>query len=176
MRLLGVEPEVVTGDQEAEFSFTGATGELRGRGGLAPPYLVVDIGGGSTEFVLGTTDVEAARSVDIGCVRMTERHLHADPPDALSRSPPPAPTSTRRSTSAAETVPLDAGAHPGRPGRLGHHVAAHRAGPAGRTTRRASTTPGSRRPTCTARRATAARDAPRRAGRAALSCTRAGST
>ena len=50
--------------------------------GIAGPYLVVDIGGGSTEFVLGTTDVEAARSVDVGCVRMTERHLHSDPPTA----------------------------------------------------------------------------------------------
>jgi exopolyphosphatase/guanosine-5'-triphosphate,3'-diphosphate pyrophosphatase len=73
--ILGVEPEVVTGDQEADFSFTGATRELTGGHGLATPYLVVDIGGGSTEFVLGDKSVTAARSVDIGCVRMTERHL-----------------------------------------------------------------------------------------------------
>ncbi len=72
--ILGVEPEVITGDQEAEFSFTGATGELD-RGTFAPPYLVVDIGGGSTEFVLGDETAEAARSVDVGCVRLTERHL-----------------------------------------------------------------------------------------------------
>ncbi|MEU8469841.1 Ppx/GppA phosphatase family protein [Streptomyces sp. NPDC029006] len=83
--ILGVEPEVITGDQEAEFSFTGATRELRGRDDLARPYLVVDIGGGSTEFVVGDDRVRAARSVDVGCVRMTERHLvHdgqvADPP------------------------------------------------------------------------------------------------
>ncbi|TSB25814.1 Ppx/GppA phosphatase family protein [Streptomyces benahoarensis] len=76
--ILGVEPEVITGDQEAEFSFTGATRELTGRADLARPYLVVDIGGGSTEFVLGDGTVRAARSVDIGCVRMTERHLMRD--------------------------------------------------------------------------------------------------
>ncbi|MEU3951633.1 Ppx/GppA phosphatase family protein [Streptomyces achromogenes] len=73
--ILGVEPEVISGDQEAEFSFTGATKELTGRTDLARPYLVVDIGGGSTEFVVGDDHVRAARSVDIGCVRMTERHL-----------------------------------------------------------------------------------------------------
>ncbi|MFZ3558002.1 exopolyphosphatase [Streptomyces sp. BH055] len=73
--ILGVEPEVITGDQEATFSFTGATKELTGRADLDKPYLVVDIGGGSTEFVVGDDSVRAARSVDIGCVRMTERHL-----------------------------------------------------------------------------------------------------
>jgi exopolyphosphatase/guanosine-5'-triphosphate,3'-diphosphate pyrophosphatase len=78
--ILGVEPEVITGEQEAEFSFTGATKELTGRDDLdlAKPYLVVDIGGGSTEFVVGDDTVIAARSVDIGCVRMTERHLVRD--------------------------------------------------------------------------------------------------
>ncbi|MGR6970869.1 Ppx/GppA phosphatase family protein [Streptomyces cynarae] len=76
--ILGVEPEVISGDQEAEFSFTGATRELMGRTDLATPFLVVDIGGGSTEFVVGDGHVRAARSVDIGCVRMTERHLVRD--------------------------------------------------------------------------------------------------
>lgn len=76
--ILGVEPEVISGDQEAEFSFAGATKELAGRDDLAKPYLVVDIGGGSTEFVVGDDRVRAARSVDIGCVRMTERHLSRD--------------------------------------------------------------------------------------------------
>ncbi|MFF7053623.1 exopolyphosphatase [Streptomyces griseorubiginosus] len=76
--ILGVEPEVITGDQEAEFSFTGATKELTGSDHLARPYLVVDIGGGSTEFVVGDDHVRAARSVDVGCVRMTERHLVVD--------------------------------------------------------------------------------------------------
>jgi exopolyphosphatase/guanosine-5'-triphosphate,3'-diphosphate pyrophosphatase len=76
--ILGVEPEVITGDREAEFSFTGATRELVGRPDLPGPYLVVDIGGGSTEFVVGDDHVRAARSVDVGCVRMTERHLVRD--------------------------------------------------------------------------------------------------
>lgn len=76
--ILGVEPEVISGDQEAEFSFTGATKELKGHDHVAGPYLVVDIGGGSTEFVAGDERVRAARSVDIGCVRLTERHLVSD--------------------------------------------------------------------------------------------------
>ncbi|BCL20959.1 exopolyphosphatase [Streptomyces tuirus] len=76
--ILGVEPEVISGDQEAEFSFTGATKELAGSDHLPTPYLVVDIGGGSTEFVVGDDRVRAARSVDVGCVRMTERHLVRD--------------------------------------------------------------------------------------------------
>jgi len=119
--ILGIEPEVISGAQEARLSFTGATAELAGAGpvaGMEPPYLVVDIGGGSTEFVVGTgagasVGVGAgaglvggagaglgvgagsggltaaggagqlrAISTDIGCVRLTERHLRADPPTA----------------------------------------------------------------------------------------------
>ncbi|MET7961304.1 Ppx/GppA phosphatase family protein [Micromonospora zamorensis] len=79
-RTLGVAPEVVTGDEEARLSFTGA---VRGLPADAKaPFLVVDIGGGSTEFVVGdrAAGVRAAISVDIGCVRMTERHLPGDPP------------------------------------------------------------------------------------------------
>ena len=81
--IVGVDPEVVSGDEEARLSYLGATGELPAAGA---PYLVVDIGGGSSEFVLGggggggAGAVAAAVSVDIGCVRLTERHLHADPP------------------------------------------------------------------------------------------------
>lgn len=75
--ILGVAPEVIVGTEEARLSFLGATAELSRE--LAP-FLVVDIGGGSTEFVLGTSDVIAAISVDIGCVRMTERHFSQDPP------------------------------------------------------------------------------------------------
>ncbi|WP_327379982.1 Ppx/GppA phosphatase family protein [Streptomyces sp. NBC_01212] len=78
LEILGVEPEVVTGDREAQLSFDGATKELVGGDHLEKPYLVVDIGGGSTEFVVGDDRVRAARSVDIGCVRMTERHLVVD--------------------------------------------------------------------------------------------------
>ncbi|HEY0697486.1 MAG TPA: Ppx/GppA phosphatase family protein [Micromonospora sp.] len=77
---LGVAPEVVTGDEEARLSFTGAVRGLPAD--TKAPYLVVDIGGGSTEFVTGERSVTAAISVDIGCVRMTERHLHGDPPTA----------------------------------------------------------------------------------------------
>lgn len=77
----GVEPDVVSGDEEAYLSFIGATRELAARG-YAAPYLVIDIGGGSTEFILGADQPEAARSVNIGCVRLTERHLHDDPPTA----------------------------------------------------------------------------------------------
>lgn len=75
--VLGVEPEVVSGDEEATLSFDGAT---RGLDPADGPFLVMDIGGGSTELVLGTGTVEAARSVDVGCVRLTERHLIGDPP------------------------------------------------------------------------------------------------
>ena len=78
---LGVTPEVVSGAAEAALSFSGATGDLDAADG---PYLVMDIGGGSTEFVLGEGGpagaVQAALSVDIGCVRLTERHLAGDPP------------------------------------------------------------------------------------------------
>jgi exopolyphosphatase/guanosine-5'-triphosphate,3'-diphosphate pyrophosphatase len=74
--VLGVDPEVITGDEEARLSFTGAVAGLSAQ----PPYLIVDIGGGSTEFVTGDAGVDHAISVNIGCVRMTERHLHSDPP------------------------------------------------------------------------------------------------
>jgi len=82
--IFGVDPEVVSGDEEARLSFAGATGDLPP--GLAEPYLVVDIGGGSTEFIVGAASgqVSGAISVDIGCVRLTERHLKnaGDPPAA----------------------------------------------------------------------------------------------
>lgn len=75
--ILGVAPEVVSGLAEADLSFTGAMRSLRG---LEEPALVVDIGGGSTEFVLGGERAEQAVSVDMGCVRMTERHITGDQP------------------------------------------------------------------------------------------------
>jgi exopolyphosphatase/guanosine-5'-triphosphate,3'-diphosphate pyrophosphatase len=88
--VLGIAPEVLTGAQEAVLSFTGATAELAAAG-YSGPFLVADIGGGSTEFVLGAAAAGAAGahadragraiSVNIGCVRMTERHLRGDPPD-----------------------------------------------------------------------------------------------
>ncbi|WP_433856754.1 exopolyphosphatase [Streptomyces kronopolitis] len=124
--ILGVEPEVITGDQEAEFSFQGATKELSatgsadaerlpakggGRSGLERPFLVVDIGGGSTEFVLGDGSVRAARSVDIGCVRMTERHLHD--PDAGRGAPEgasPAPLTDPPSAQQIDAIKADVAA------------------------------------------------------------------
>ena len=75
--ILGVAPEVVSGDEEARLSFAGATAELAGR---PAPFVVADIGGGSTEVVLGTDEVEQSASVDVGCVRLTERRLRTDPP------------------------------------------------------------------------------------------------
>jgi exopolyphosphatase/guanosine-5'-triphosphate,3'-diphosphate pyrophosphatase len=79
LRTLDAEPEVISGQEEAELSFVGAVRELDG-GEL--PRLVADIGGGSTELVLGAQAVDAAHSMDIGSVRLTERHLHDDPPTA----------------------------------------------------------------------------------------------
>ena len=76
---LGIAPEVISGEEEAFLSFTGATKELPDS--LAP-FLVIDIGGGSTEFVLGNQNVIEARSVNIGCVRMSERHFLNDPATA----------------------------------------------------------------------------------------------
>ena len=76
-KILGVEVEVIPGDEEAKLSYIGATKELQQSDA---PFLVVDIGGGSTEFVYGDKDVIAAKSVNIGCVRMSERHLNTQPP------------------------------------------------------------------------------------------------
>ncbi|UYG16569.1 Ppx/GppA family phosphatase [Brachybacterium huguangmaarense] len=76
--ILGIAPEVVSGAEEAELSFTGAVSTLPDL--ALGPRLVVDIGGGSTELVLGTERPEARISMDVGSVRMTERHLRSDPP------------------------------------------------------------------------------------------------
>ncbi len=103
--LLGVEPEVISGDEEARLSFAGSTRELASRG-LATPYLVVDIGGGSTEFVLGVGEPDAAVSVDIGCVRLTERYLSGDPPTPTEIAAARAEVD-RQLDKAALTVPLD---------------------------------------------------------------------
>lgn len=75
----GAVAEVITGTEEAELSFRGAVNELDTAEG---PFVVVDLGGGSTEVVLGTRDVDASFSADVGCVRLTERCLHSDPPTA----------------------------------------------------------------------------------------------
>jgi exopolyphosphatase/guanosine-5'-triphosphate,3'-diphosphate pyrophosphatase len=77
-RIAGVAPEVLSGEREAALSFLGATVGLD----APPPFLVFDIGGGSTELVLGSGEVEGAASVDVGSVRITERVEPADPPSA----------------------------------------------------------------------------------------------
>lgn len=74
---LGVRPELLSGDEEGRLSFVGATAELDPAEG---PFLVVDIGGGSTEFAYGTDTCEFVHSADMGCVRLTEAHIHHDPP------------------------------------------------------------------------------------------------
>jgi exopolyphosphatase/guanosine-5'-triphosphate,3'-diphosphate pyrophosphatase len=74
--ILGVEPEVISGEEEARLSFAGAVSEMHASDA---PFLVIDIGGGSTEFVLGNSEVKAAKSVNIGCVRMSERHFSTAP-------------------------------------------------------------------------------------------------
>ena len=78
--ILGVEVDVIPGEEEAALSFAGATKELNIN---EAPFLVVDIGGGSTEFVIGADAVQSAKSVNIGCVRMSERHLNQQPPTAV---------------------------------------------------------------------------------------------
>ena len=75
--IVGVRPELLTGRQEAELSFLGATAELDPADG---PFAVVDIGGGSTEFIVGTDEVEGSMSIDVGCVRFTEQYMTSDPP------------------------------------------------------------------------------------------------
>jgi len=101
---LGVELEVISGDEEASLSFAGAASVLPPRG--EELTLVVDLGGGSTEFVLGNDDgVQAARSVDVGCVRLTERHLRSDPPTAEEIASAEADVNAALDL-AVETVPL----------------------------------------------------------------------
>ena len=104
---LGVEPDVISGDEEAELSFLGATADLANAAHPPQaPFLVVEIGGGSTEFVLGTTGPEFARSTDVGCVRMTERHLVSDPPTTAEIAAATADIDAAIET-AARVVPLD---------------------------------------------------------------------
>ena len=98
-RRLGIAPEVLSGAEEAQLSFDGATRHL---GKVPTPVLVIDIGGGSTELVLGSGhgQVEAGHSLDVGSVRMTERHLHGDPPTADQVA-----TATREIDEALDTLP-----------------------------------------------------------------------
>ena len=81
--VVGTRPELLSGEEEGRLAFRGATAELDPARG---PFLVVDIGGGSTEFVVGTEAPEGVISVDVGCVRVTERFLHRDPPSPVELS------------------------------------------------------------------------------------------
>ena len=81
--VVGVRPELLDGDEEGRLSFRGATTGLDRADG---PFLVVDIGGGSTEFVVGTDEPVGVISIDVGCVRLTEKYLHHDPPSPLELS------------------------------------------------------------------------------------------
>src|SRR4029450_9076253 len=131
----GVEPEVLSGELEAAATWAGATAELPG----GERTLVVDIGGGSTELIIGVpgrpaTTPEAIVSLDIGCVRLTERHLHADPPTAREvaelrgeRAPPRGPRPPPQGRPGARPAlgqPGDRG------GRHGDHGGGARARPA----------------------------------------------
>jgi exopolyphosphatase / guanosine-5'-triphosphate,3'-diphosphate pyrophosphatase len=74
--VIGARPELLAGEAEARLEFIGATANLT----EPSPYLVVDVGGGSTEFIVGTDEPEGLLSIDVGCVRLTEQFLHSDPP------------------------------------------------------------------------------------------------
>ena len=162
--VLGVEAEVISGDEEARLSFTGAVGDLEPDDG---PFVVTDIGGGSTEVVVGTwdgvrADIVGARSVDIGCVRITERCLTADPPTAeqIGAAAELADTALARVRGRAGRQ----GTHLGRRGRHDHHAVGGRAG-ARRVRRRAFPPLPALRRGDRPDRAAAARVDPRRARR-----------
>jgi len=76
-QIVGTRPELLSGEEEGRMSFAGATADLDPSQG---PFLVIDIGGGSTECMVGTEAPDEVRSFDIGCVRLTEKHLASDPP------------------------------------------------------------------------------------------------
>lgn len=100
---IGVTPEVISGHEEAGLSFRGVVSAVAG---ARPPYLVVDLGGGSTELALGERELEAAYSMDVGCVRLTERHLVADPPTAAQQALAVADVRAALAI-ATQTVPID---------------------------------------------------------------------
>ena len=149
--VLGVAPEVLTGDEEAVLSFTGATAELAA-GPDPGPFLVADIGGGSTEFVLGDpagrADRPARISVNIGCVRMTERHLHGDPPTGQEVAAAVADIDAALDTVAAAVPARDARTLIGLAGSV-TTVAAHRDGTARLRRRPDPSRPGRSGQTCT---------------------------
>lgn len=82
--VIGMAPEVLSGEEEARLSYEGALSDLEKGGGERGPVLVFDIGGGSTEFVMVKGDSLVTRSIDVGCVRMSERFLSSDPPSPVA--------------------------------------------------------------------------------------------
>lgn len=76
-QIVGTRPELLSGDEEGRLTFAGATADLDPADG---PFAIVDIGGGSTEFIVGSTEPEGVISIDVGCVRLTERFIESDPP------------------------------------------------------------------------------------------------
>jgi exopolyphosphatase/guanosine-5'-triphosphate,3'-diphosphate pyrophosphatase len=102
--LLAVDAEVLSGEEEAATAFRGATHDLPGE----ERTLVVDIGGGSTELILGTRSPEAMVSLDLGCVRLHERHLHTDPPTAAEVAALRADAAGRLATVTATLDPASA--------------------------------------------------------------------
>jgi len=99
---IGVTPEVISGQEEASLSFRGVVSAVSDAPG---PYLMVDLGGGSTELALGTGELEAAYSMDVGCVRLTERHLVSDPPTSEQQDSAVADVRAALSV-ATQTVPI----------------------------------------------------------------------
>lgn len=113
-QVTGVRPELLSGDEEGKLSFAGATAHLPGAWDRNRPVLVLDIGGGSTELVVGSPDDPedaSAISLDIGCVRITERYLFDDPPTARQLSE--ARAAVDEALSAAK--PVTRGLEPGGP-------------------------------------------------------------
>ena len=171
---LGAEAEVISGDEEARLSFVGAVGELDPDDG---PFVVVDVGGGSTEVVVGdlTDDgpvVRAARSVDIGCVRLTERCLPDDPPTAEQVEKARAVTAEILAGAFAAVSGRGRADVGGRRGHRDHPVRAGH-GPAGLRRRRHPPVPAVAARSAP-RHGRPARHVPRAAGRARTDAPRAG--
>jgi len=101
---IGVTPEVISGQEEASLSFRGVVSAVADAPG---PFLVVDLGGGSTELALGSGTLEAAYSMDVGCVRLTERHLVSDPPTPQQQADAVADVRAALAI-ATQTVPIGA--------------------------------------------------------------------
>ena len=115
-QVVGARPELLSGEEEGRLAFRGATGELDPADG---PFLVVDIGGGSTEFIVGTAEVEGVMSIDVGCVRLTEKYIEHDPPLPEELTACISLTDAYLEDVVRELPGVDGGPHGRRPGRHG---------------------------------------------------------